>query len=68
MLHFDEVFTDPHMLARDMVAYTEHPVTGRFGTLGVPLKLSATPGAVRGPAPRLGEHGAEVFPERKAAE
>ena len=68
VLHFDEVFTDPHMLARDMVAHTEHPVTGRFGTLGVPVKLSATPGAVRAPAPRLGEHGADVFPQRQAAE
>ncbi len=53
---FDQVFTDPHMLARDMVATTEHPVTGRFSTLGVPVKLSATPGSVRRPAPRLGEH------------
>jgi crotonobetainyl-CoA:carnitine CoA-transferase CaiB-like acyl-CoA transferase len=68
VLHFDEVFTDPHFLARDMVAHTEHPETGRFGTLGVPLKLSATPGAVRRPAPPLGEHGAEIFPARKAAE
>ncbi len=68
VLHFDEVFTDPHMLARDMVAYTEHPETGRFGTLGVPLKLSATPGAVRAPAPRLDEHGATVFGKREAAE
>lgn len=68
VLHFDEVFTDSHMLARDMVAYTDHPVTGRFGTLGVPVKLSATPGAVRGAAPRLGEHGDAIFPQRKAAE
>ena len=58
--HFDEVFQDPHMLAREMVVETAHPVTGRFRTLGVPVKLSETPGSVRHPAPRLGEHAAEL--------
>ena len=57
--HFDEVFEDPHMLAREMVVETEHPVTGRFRTLGVPVKLSETPGSVRRPAPRLGEDSVE---------
>jgi crotonobetainyl-CoA:carnitine CoA-transferase CaiB-like acyl-CoA transferase len=56
VLSFDQVFTDPHVLARGMVAETEHQETGRFRTLGVPVKLSETPGSVRGPAPRLGEH------------
>jgi crotonobetainyl-CoA:carnitine CoA-transferase CaiB-like acyl-CoA transferase len=60
VLHFDELFTDPHFLARGMVAETEHPKTGRFRTLGVPVKLSETPGSVRGPAPRLGEHTQEI--------
>jgi crotonobetainyl-CoA:carnitine CoA-transferase CaiB-like acyl-CoA transferase len=59
VLHFDEVFEDPHMRAREMVVETEHPVTGGFRTLGVPVKLSETPGSVRHPAPRLGEHSAE---------
>jgi crotonobetainyl-CoA:carnitine CoA-transferase CaiB-like acyl-CoA transferase len=67
VLHFDEVFTDPQILARDMVAETKHPVTGRFRTLGVPVKFSETPGAVRRPAPRLGEHTQEVLGERAAA-
>ncbi len=62
VLHFDEVFTDPHFLAREMVAETVHPETGPFRTLGVPVKLSETPGAVRRAAPRLGEHTAEVKP------
>ncbi|MGA9865407.1 MAG: CoA transferase [Acetobacteraceae bacterium] len=62
VLHFDEVFTDPHFLAREMVAETVHPETGPFRTLGVPVKLSETPGAVRHAAPRLGEHTSEVIP------
>lgn len=55
VLGFDEVFNDPHVLARDMVADT-----GRFRTLGVTVKLSDTPGGIRRPAPRLGEHTSEV--------
>lgn len=63
VLGFDQVLTDPHMLARGMVAETGHPVTGSFRTLGVPVKLSDTPGAVRQPAPRLGEHTKDVLSE-----
>ncbi len=61
VLHYDEVFTDPQILARDMVVETEHPETGPFRTLGVPVKMSETPGAIRRPAPRLGEHTDEVL-------
>jgi crotonobetainyl-CoA:carnitine CoA-transferase CaiB-like acyl-CoA transferase len=68
VLHYDEVFTDKQILAREMVAETDHPVTGPFRTLGVPVKLSATPGSVRRAAPRLGEHTAEILNQRKAAE
>lgn len=68
VLHYDEVYTDPQILARDMVVETNHPVTGRFRTMGVPVKLSATPGSIRRPAPRLGEHTDEILNARKAAE
>ena len=47
--HYDEVYTDPQILAREMVVETNHPVTGPFRTMGVPVKLSATPGSVRRP-------------------
>jgi crotonobetainyl-CoA:carnitine CoA-transferase CaiB-like acyl-CoA transferase len=66
VLHYDEVFNDPQILAREMVVRTDHPVTGEFRTLGVPVKLSATPGSVRRAAPRLGEHTTEVLRERKS--
>ena len=61
VLHYDEVFTDPQILARGMVVETNHPVTGKFTTMGVPVKLSATPGSVRRAAPRLGEHTNEIL-------
>src|SRR5580658_7399630 len=61
VLHFDEVFTDPQILAREMVVETNHPITGKFRTMGVTVKLSDTPGAVHRAAPRLGEHNEEIL-------
>jgi crotonobetainyl-CoA:carnitine CoA-transferase CaiB-like acyl-CoA transferase len=54
---------DPQTRARDMVVPVDHPTAGRDNTLGLPVKFSATPGGIRRPAPRLGEHTAEVIAE-----
>lgn len=51
-----EVLQDPHLVARGMVQAVEHAVAGALRVTGVPIKLSATPGAVRTPPPLLGEH------------
>jgi crotonobetainyl-CoA:carnitine CoA-transferase CaiB-like acyl-CoA transferase len=61
VLSYDEALAEPHIVARAMVVETSHPTAGNFRTLGVPVKLSDTPGAIRRPAPRLGEHTAEVL-------
>ena len=60
VLHHDEVFADPQILARGMVAEVEHAKAGKQKTLGVPLKMSATPGGVRRAAPTLGQHDGEI--------
>jgi crotonobetainyl-CoA:carnitine CoA-transferase CaiB-like acyl-CoA transferase len=60
VLHHDEVFADPQILARGMVVEVEHAKAGKQKTLGVPLKLSATPGGVRRAAPVLGQHDDEI--------
>jgi crotonobetainyl-CoA:carnitine CoA-transferase CaiB-like acyl-CoA transferase len=60
---FREVFEDPHTLAREMMVEVEHPVEGTVRALGIPVKLSDTPGSVRRPAPLLGEHTEEVLRE-----
>jgi crotonobetainyl-CoA:carnitine CoA-transferase CaiB-like acyl-CoA transferase len=60
VLHHDEVFADPQILARGMVAYVDHAKAGRQKTLGVPLKFSATPAEMRRAAPLLGEHDEAV--------
>jgi crotonobetainyl-CoA:carnitine CoA-transferase CaiB-like acyl-CoA transferase len=60
VLHHDEVFADPQILARGMVAEVDHARAGRQKTLGVPIKMSATPGGVRRAAPTLGQHDGEL--------
>ncbi len=66
--YHDEVFTDPQILARGMVATVDPAKAGRQKTLGVPIKMSATPGSVRRAAPTLGQHDGEVRrPKRKRA-
>ena len=60
---YAEVFADPHTRAREMEVTVEHPEEGTVRGLGIPVKLSATPGSVRRAAPLLGEHTAEVLRE-----
>jgi crotonobetainyl-CoA:carnitine CoA-transferase CaiB-like acyl-CoA transferase len=54
--NLQELFADPQIHAREMVADIEHATIGPLRVLGIPIKLSDTPGAVRTPPPRLGEH------------
>jgi crotonobetainyl-CoA:carnitine CoA-transferase CaiB-like acyl-CoA transferase len=63
VLTYDQVFADPHVLAREMVVAVSHPVAGETRVTGIPVKLSETPGAIRRPAPTLGQHTAEVLAE-----
>jgi formyl-CoA transferase/CoA:oxalate CoA-transferase len=60
----DAVVEHPQVKAREMIVDSEHPTAGTVRMVGVPFKMSATPGAVRRPAPRLGEHTDEVLRER----
>jgi len=39
----------------------DHPRAGKVRMVGVPVRLSETPGAVRTPSPLLGEHTEEVL-------
>ncbi len=58
-----DIARDPHYAARGMLAQI---VAGDGEPLKVPgivPKLSATPGAIRGAAPRLGEHTEQVLSE-----
>jgi crotonobetainyl-CoA:carnitine CoA-transferase CaiB-like acyl-CoA transferase len=57
----DQVFSDPQVIHRDMIAEIEHPSAGKLKMAGLPVKFSATPASLRLPPPRLGEHTIEVL-------
>jgi crotonobetainyl-CoA:carnitine CoA-transferase CaiB-like acyl-CoA transferase len=58
-----DMTADPQTAARGMVVALQHPVAGATRALGLPIKLSATPGAVTRPAPTFGQHTREVLGE-----
>ena len=63
VLSIGEMHEDPQALAREMIVETDHPKAGRVKTLGLPVKFSATPGGVQGPAPLLGQHSRAILAE-----
>lgn len=60
---FDQVFTDPQVLRNKMVEEFEHPRAGKVRVVGIPVKLSRTPGTVRTPPPAVGQHTDELLQE-----
>ena len=58
-----QVYNDPQVLARDMLVEQRDPQLGLLKNIGIPVKLSLTPGRIRRRAPMLGEHSGEVLRE-----
>lgn len=63
VLSLEGVFSHPQVLDRDMVLDVTHRTEGKIKQLGIPIKLSMTPGQIRMHAPRLGEHTEEILKE-----
>jgi formyl-CoA transferase len=61
--NYEQVFADPHIVARDMAVDVEHPTLGRMKSLGSAIKMSGTPTNPRRRAPLLGEHTEAVLME-----
>jgi crotonobetainyl-CoA:carnitine CoA-transferase CaiB-like acyl-CoA transferase len=61
----DEVFADPQVLFREIAqdVPTEALSRGAYRTVGVPIRLSESPGRIDRPPPRLGEHTIDVLGE-----
>ena len=59
----DQALEHPQVRHRQMVVELPHPRLGTVRLLGLPVKLSATPGAIRRAPPLLGEHTDEVLRE-----
>ncbi len=59
-----DIAVDPHFAARSMLVDVDHPgLDSPRQIAGIPVKLTATPGHIRRPAPRLGEHQEEIMAE-----
>ena len=57
----DQFLADPHVLEREIVVEVPDEQAGRIAMHNVIPRLSQTPGRLRLPAPRLGEHTAEIL-------
>ena len=60
----DQVVDHPQVHARGALVACRHPTAGTVRVVGPPVRLSETPGAVRTPAPLLGEHTDDVLHDR----
>jgi alpha-methylacyl-CoA racemase len=61
VLGLDEALDSELVRARGMVVEVDQPGADGVRLLGVPVKLSRTPGAPAGPGPALGQHTDEVL-------
>ena len=58
-----DMMGDPHFAARGNIASPEDPEIGPIPMQNVVPRLTATPGSIEHPGPRLGEHNDEVYGE-----
>lgn len=63
ILDRDQVYDEPQIRQNDMIVDVNHPKVGLTSMFGVPVKLSATPGSIRQPAPLLGAHTDDILAE-----
>lgn len=68
ILSVEKILNHPQILARQMVQEVSHKRLGGINLVGIPVKLSGTPGAVSGPPPILGEHTKEVLDRLSSVE
>jgi formyl-CoA transferase len=58
-----QIVEDPHIVERELLADYPDPDMGLFPMHHVVPRLLGTPGSIRTPAPRLGEHNRELLAE-----
>jgi formyl-CoA transferase len=61
--NLEQVFSMPHVTAREMLVHVNHPTIGDCRLVGSPLKMSETSVEYTLPPPRLGEHTTTILVE-----
>ncbi|MFK4446062.1 crotonobetainyl-CoA:carnitine CoA-transferase CaiB-like acyl-CoA transferase [Caballeronia udeis] len=67
VMSIDDLISDSHLFDEKFFSITNHDSEGRLRNIGIPVSFSRTPGSIRRPAPRLGEHTAEIVGDLFAA-
>ena len=63
VMRFEDLWDDPHLRQIGFFEEVEHPTEGRYSNISMPVRFSAAKTDLRRPAPRLGEHTAEILAE-----
>ena len=60
---YRDIAADPQIVENSMLTTLEHPAHGPLPIVAPAVNLSATPGAIRSPAPEFGQHTEDVLLE-----
>lgn len=59
--NIEQMMKDPQIIARDMIVEREHRVAGMLKFVGIPIKMSETPGQIEKMPPLKGEHNRQIL-------
>ncbi len=60
---YADLMNDPQVAHNELIQTIEHPKAGKIKVIGVPVKMSGTPGTIRLAPPLVGEHTDAVLAE-----
>lgn len=60
---FEDVVCDPQVEHNQLIQTIHHPTAGDLMVVGVPVKMSKTPGTIRMAPPAVGQHTVEILRE-----
>lgn len=63
MFELDQVFSNPHILEREMLQYVDHPTLGKIKMIGIPYKYAKSVNREMQAPPMLGQHTEAVLQE-----
>ena len=63
ILKLSQSYSSAQMKEREMSINIQHPTAGMVRNIGIPVKLSQTPGSIRKAAPTYGQHTDEILQE-----